>query len=172
MTDTPPESRPVPRIRPLRRPSATRLRRPQDFQKTYDRKQRWSDRFVLVFAAPNGLPVARLGLSVSKKHGGAVVRNRIKRLLREAFRLSRAAIPVGLDLVVVPRQDGGATLADLRRSLEAAAATLARRILRGPRESAADDSTGGAEREKRPARGTAASGSGPSNPARPAGEAP
>ena len=46
---------------------------------------------------------ARLGLSVSKDHGPAVRRNKIKRLLREAFRLERYALPADLDLVLIPR---------------------------------------------------------------------
>ncbi len=50
----------------------------------------------------------RLGLSVSRKVGGAVERNRVKRLLREAFRLEEPALRPGQDLVVVARADAGA----------------------------------------------------------------
>ncbi|HKD37416.1 MAG TPA: ribonuclease P protein component, partial [Pirellulales bacterium] len=58
---------------------------------------------MTVCCCENGLPYSRIGLSVSARVGGAVVRNRWKRLLREAFRLRRMELPVGLDLVAIPR---------------------------------------------------------------------
>jgi len=61
----------------------------------------------------NGLPHLRLGLSVSRKYGGAVQRNRLRRLYREAFRLTRHEMPVGLDLVLIPRKPEEPPLAEL-----------------------------------------------------------
>ncbi|MEX0701326.1 MAG: ribonuclease P protein component [Planctomycetales bacterium] len=113
------------------RPPQTRLRSSVEFARIYDAKQKAGDGHLLVFAARNELGLARCGVSVSKKHGGAVRRNRLKRLLREAFRLERPELPAGLDLVLIPRQDSGATLADYRRSLRNLAQKLARRM---PRE--------------------------------------
>lgn len=84
-------------------PAHYRLRRQADFDRAYRRRQSASDGVLLVFGCENDLPHPRLGLSVSRKVGGAVVRNRWKRLLREAFRLCRAELPAGVDLVVIPR---------------------------------------------------------------------
>ena len=60
---------------------------------------------LTLIARPNGLGVSRLGLSVGRRVGGAVRRNRIKRVLREAFRLNKARLGVACDVVLVPRRD-------------------------------------------------------------------
>jgi ribonuclease P protein component len=80
-----------------------RLRRPADFERVYAERRSASDGRITVCCRPNGFSYSRLGLSVSSRIGNAVVRNRWKRLLREAFRLRRAELPVGVDLVAIPR---------------------------------------------------------------------
>jgi ribonuclease P protein component len=80
-----------------------RLRRPADFERVYARRRSASNGKMTVCCCENGLPYSRIGLSVSSRVGGAVVRNRWKRLLREAFRLRRADLPEGVDLVAIPR---------------------------------------------------------------------
>lgn len=74
-----------------------------DFKRTYDRKSSSADERLIVYACENDLPVARLGVSVSRKVGNAVVRNRVKRLFREAFRLGQHDLPAGVDYVLIPK---------------------------------------------------------------------
>ena len=110
------------------RPRETRLRSSQDFERIYSQRVRWGDDHLLIFAGRNELENTRIGLSVSKKHGNAVQRNRLKRLIREAFRLSQHDLPVGLDLILIPRQNSGGTLQEYRWSLTRGADKLARRL--------------------------------------------
>jgi ribonuclease P protein component len=98
-------------------PAEFRLRRGADFQRVYDRRCSAGDAVLLVFVDGNGLAHPRLGLSVSRKVGGAVERNRWKRLLREAFRLSREELPAEVDMVVIPRVGVEPELSTLRTSL-------------------------------------------------------
>ena len=105
-----------------------RIRRAADFQRAFRRRCAAGDQRIVVFGHPNGLSHPRLGLSVSRKVGGAVVRNRWKRLLREAFRLTRGQLPPGVDLVVVPKPEIEPDLVGLMASLARLAGKVARRI--------------------------------------------
>jgi ribonuclease P protein component len=106
------------------------LRRPQDFRRVYDRRRSASDGTLLVYVCENGLPYARLGLSVSRKYGRATRRNRLRRLFREAFRLTRAELPTGLDLVLIPRSTEEPALEALQASLRKLVPQAARKLAR------------------------------------------
>ena len=108
-------------------PKSHHLRSGMDFRRVYDARRSASDGVMVVYARANDLPHARLGLSVSRKVGNAVARNRWKRLLREAFRLSRETLPPGHDLVIVPRHPAPPALADLLVALPQLAARASQR---------------------------------------------
>lgn len=107
------------------------LRRPADFRRAYERRCAASDAWLLVYACPNGLPHSRLGVSVSRKFGSAVARNRLRRLYREAFRLSKPELPAGLDLILLPRSPQQPSLSVLRQSLQSLVKRLQRKLSRG-----------------------------------------
>jgi ribonuclease P protein component len=109
-------------------PSAYRIRRQADFERAYRRRCAASDDLLLVFGCENQLPHPRLGLSVSRKHGNAVVRNHWKRRLRDVFRRNREQLPPGVDLVIVPKASAEPPLEDLLRSLVRLAQRATRRL--------------------------------------------
>lgn len=102
-------------------PGSLRLKSQRDFRSVYGRGRRASGDWVTVVVWPRRqgeVPAPRLGLSVSKDHGGAVRRNKLKRVLREAFRLERARMPQNCDVVLIPRRrDDDLPLAELRIEL-------------------------------------------------------
>ncbi|MCX7386457.1 MAG: ribonuclease P protein component [Planctomycetota bacterium] len=109
-------------------PKSMHLRISQDFERIYAHGQRAGDDHLLIFATANDLQVARLGLSVSRKHGSAVHRNLKRRRIREAFRRLQHDLPQSYDLIVVPRQRDDSTMQDFRNSLRTLIRKLAKRI--------------------------------------------
>jgi len=80
------------------------VRRSRDFQRISRQGARVRSRdFVVLAAVAPGGRARRLGVTVSRKVGGAVVRNRVKRRIREWFRADRKGIPEGIDIVVIAR---------------------------------------------------------------------
>ena len=81
-----------------------RLRKNSDFQRVYKKGRSWAHPLLVLYALRNDLGYSRFGFSVSKRVGGAVVRNRAKRLMREATRLRGAMIADSWDVVIIARQ--------------------------------------------------------------------
>lgn len=86
---------------------ADRIRKSVEYRSLSKNGHRhYSDAFVFVFRE-NRLSASRLGITVSKKVGNAVTRNRIKRVVRECFRLNRNVVPGRFDINVIARQSCG-----------------------------------------------------------------
>jgi ribonuclease P protein component len=126
-------------------PKSRRLTHALEFKAVYDARVRESRGPLTAYALPNDRGHPRLGLSVSRKVGTAPRRNRIKRMLREAFRLWQHDLPVGYDFIVVVRPHEPQLLADYQRLLAGMAVRLHREWARrrdggarcGPRDARA-----------------------------------
>lgn len=109
-------------------PPERRVKKQADFDRVYGGDAYAADRVLVVRGARNGLSFARLGLSISRRVGNAVLRNQWKRRIREAFRTQQDQMPVGVDLVVRPRKGAEPVFADIQRSLPRLAMQVARRL--------------------------------------------
>lgn len=106
-----------------------RLTARRQFLAVHEKGRRAGSRWFTLYGLPNDLGHPRLGITASRKTGGAVVRNRIKRVLREIFRYNRANLTPSLDLVVVARSGiEGCSVAELEKEFLRRFAELARRF--------------------------------------------
>jgi ribonuclease P protein component len=107
-------------------PRASRVRTRGEFLSIQHAGKRLGTRHFLLLHRLGSAPTARLGITVTRKIGGAVTRNRVKRAVREAFRRTRTALPAGLDLVVIARDgSGGLRTTQIAEELGPALASLA-----------------------------------------------
>jgi len=102
-------------------PSANRLKRRSEFGRVYSRGRSYVTDLVVVYVLPSKEETTRIGFSVSKKLGKSVVRNRVKRMLREAVRSYLPRIRPGFHAVVVARvKAGSAAFSDISAALGSA----------------------------------------------------
>ncbi len=83
-------------------PKALRLRKKKDYQRVYQGRKQVRNHLLKIFYLPQDKGFSRLGMSVSRRVARGVRRNRIRRLIREAFRLNQHQIPKGYDFIVIP----------------------------------------------------------------------
>jgi ribonuclease P protein component len=105
----------VPERSDERLPRSSRLRKRGEFLAVQEGGYKAQAPHLLALARPNGLGFRRLGVTVSSKVGGAVIRNRVKRRFRELFRRRRDLLPESVDLVLIGRRDAASQSFDAIR---------------------------------------------------------
>jgi ribonuclease P protein component len=89
------------------------LKKNEDFKRCYSTGKSYANRYLVLYVCGNGLGRNRIGISVSKKVGNSVVRHRLKRLIKESYRLHENMFNSGLDIVAIARV--GACNADFHK---------------------------------------------------------
>lgn len=80
-----------------------RLRKNSEFQKVYKRGKNYWNRYLVLYTMKNGQNYTRVGFSLTKKYGNSVERNRIRRQMKEIYRLNSNRVVGGYDLIFIPK---------------------------------------------------------------------
>ncbi|BBB90570.1 ribonuclease P protein component [Methylomusa anaerophila] len=104
-------------VKQYRLPKQTKLCKNRSFQAVYRSGKSYANKMAVLYVVPKTDGHRQIGFAAGKRLGSAVVRNRVKRLLREAYRLNQHKISQGVDLVLVGRQ--AMVEADLRAAARA-----------------------------------------------------
>ncbi len=91
------------------------LRKSRQYASVYNEGRSWADSLVVMKALPNGLDLSRCGLSISRRVGKAVTRNKIRRRLREILRLSQ--LEPGWDIILIARPLANTDCTSLKKSV-------------------------------------------------------
>ncbi len=108
-------------------PKTNRLLRRDEFRRAYDQGRKVQARYFTAFVLPNSLDRARVGITVTRKFGKSVSRNRARRMVREVFRRNKWLVPAGVDIVInVKNSLMEARYSDLESDFQAFAERLSR----------------------------------------------
>lgn len=86
------------------------LKKNHQFQFVYQNGKSYANKYLIMYVKENSMNGNRIGISVSKKVGNSVVRHRVKRLIRESYRLHESIFNSGLDIVIIARQSAASAV--------------------------------------------------------------
>ncbi len=111
---------------------AQRIKKRRDIERVFEEGETFRGKNLNACVLPNSLDFSRLGIVTGKKVGNAVERNRIRRLLRECFRLNKGLLRPGLDVVLIPRKGFPTTFQGAEEEFKRLAGRLKTRPLKNP----------------------------------------